>query len=501
MGQSTWGDRSSLPGGKHLLRPVSCSMMDLSKCSIKLDHSLGTPEPCLNWRAVPGFPVFGTGQPTEAGFVQIVEKLSKDKIIWFNLRQEPVAYIGGLPVAPRLAEEPHVNIEVPGSSAEVDAMEVKFVKEIASREKEGNVEVHKDAGFAENPMDREDVAQSLKADGVKGLNEILKTCGETSMPGLSVVRVPFNEQRAVPVECFDVIIKALSSENAATTQCIFSSQLGSGRSTLGMVIASILKAVQMITKLNKMVEAGMAQKSWADSIIKTKFEDPLPSEDNKDSFMRGEFEVIKELLEKVPETKAGKVLADKMIDICGTPPEGTGMQNLRKSIIQKKYKYDASTEDKQSVWKTMIINYIERYFFLICFATYVKEHEADGFKKTFVAWLDEHSYLRSMIAEGKDKLEWTRKVDQSKVEDLRSKISGPDYKDKLGALVSDLYKLAFQTYHDIPRGPIKDNLMRKLACKTLMEILPSDVSSRIQQELVEKKLSIDFDTVVGLVVG
>merc|ERR1711892_1032803 len=461
------GDRSSLPGGKHLLRPVSCSRMDLSKCSIKLDHSLGTPEPCLNWRAVPGFPVFGTGQPTEAGFVQIVEKLSKDKIIWFNLRQEPVAYIGGLPVAPRLTEEPHVNVEVPGSSAEVDAMEVQFVKEIASRVKEGNVEVHKDAGFAENPMDREDVSQSLIADGVKGLNEILKTCGETSMPGLSVVRVPFNEQRAVPVECFDVIIKA----------------------------------VQMITKLNKMVEAGMAQKTWADNIIKTKFEDPLPSEDNKDSFMRGEFEVIKELLEKVPETKAGKVLADKMIDICGTPPEGTGMQNLRKSIIQKKYKYDASTEDKQSVWKTMIINYIERYFFLICFATYVKEHEADGFKKTFVAWLDEHGDLRSMIAEGKDKLEWTRKVDQSKVEELRSKISGPDYQEKLGALVSDLYKLAFQTYHDIPRGPIKDNLMRKLACKTLMEILPSDVTSRIQQELVEKKLSIDFDTVVGLVVG
>ena len=28
-------------------------------------------------------------------------------------------------------------------------------------------------------------------------------------------------------------------------------------------------------------------------------------------------------------------------------------------------------------------------------------------------------------------------------------------KVKLGGLVSQLYKLAFQTYHDIPRGPIK----------------------------------------------
>merc|ERR1711992_435594 len=318
---------------------------------------------------------------------------------------------------------------------------------------------------------------------------------------MSVVRVPFNEQRAVPESNFDVIVKALSSENAATTQAVFSSQLGSGRSTLGMVIASILKAVQMITKLNKMVEAGMAEKSWAANIIKSKFEDPIPSEDLKDHFMRGEWEVIMELVEKHPEFKAGKVLADKMIDICGTPPEGTGMQNLRKIIIQMKYKYDASTEDKQTVWKTMIINYIERYFYIICFATYVKEEVAAGFKKSFVQWLDEHSDLKTMIAEGKDKLEWTRKVDQTRVEELRNKLSGPGFKDKLGLLVSDLYKLAFQTYNDIPRGPIKDNLMRKLACKTLMEILPSDVSNKISQEIAEKKLSIDFDTVVGLVVG
>ena len=77
-------------------------------------------------------------------------------------------------------------------------------------------------------------------------------------------------------------------------------------------------------------------------------QDPLPSADNKDPFLRGEFDVIKQLLEKFPETQAGKTLADKMIDINGPPPEGFGLQNLRKSIIQMKYKYDASTEDKQT---------------------------------------------------------------------------------------------------------------------------------------------------------
>ena len=79
----------------------------------------------------------------------------------------------------------------------------------------------------------------------------------------------------------------------------------------------------------------------------------------------GEFAVILELLEKLPGSKEGKVrpshpipshpipstsipshpipshpkvLADKMIDICGTAPEGTGIQNLRKCIIRTKYK-------------------------------------------------------------------------------------------------------------------------------------------------------------------
>merc|ERR1719435_715093 len=124
---------------------------------------------------------------------------------------------------------------------------------------------------------------------------------------MSIIRVPVLEEKALPEECFDIIVKALAEENPAKTQCIFSSQLGKGRTTFGMVIAATVKA-------------------------------------------------------------------DKMIDICGVPPEGTGIQNLRKCIIQTKYKYDAATEDRQAVWKKMIINFIERYFYLICFATYAKQY-------------------------------------------------------------------------------------------------------------------------------
>ena len=65
-----------------------------------------------------------------------------------------------------------------------------------------------------------------------------------------------------------------------------------------------------------------------------------------------------------------------------------------------------------------------RYFYLICFATYAKEFGPGGFEKSFVTvsclkifflfnvlnfqWMDEHAYLRTMIEEGKDGLEWYR---------------------------------------------------------------------------------------------
>ena len=47
-----------------------------------------------------------------------------------------------------------------------------------------------------------------------------------------------------------------------------------------------------------------------------------------------------------------------------------------------------------------------RYFYLICFATYSLEVGTNGFETSFVDWMNARSYLRTMIEEGKDKLEW-----------------------------------------------------------------------------------------------
>ena len=119
-------------------------------------------------------------------------------------------------------------------------------------DKGGSIEINRDKEDRENFLDREEVMDVVQVEGtIKGFNDILKGLSEEKMEGLQIVRVPFLEEKALPIECFDIIVDALKAENPAKTQCIFSSQLGKSRTTLGMTVASIIKSVQMTTKLDK----------------------------------------------------------------------------------------------------------------------------------------------------------------------------------------------------------------------------------------------------------
>ena len=60
--------------------------------------------------------------------------------------------------------------------------------------------------------------------------------------------------------------------------------------------------------------------------------------------------------------------------------------------------------------------------------------------------MDERPHLRTMIEEGKDKLEWYRQVDPAKLNTLKDLINAPNYKDNLATLIRTIYEFAFLTY-------------------------------------------------------
>ena len=249
-----------------------------------------------------------------------------------------------------------------------------------------------------------------------------------------------------------------------------------------------------------MEELKLIDPSTLKDLLYQKFENILYTEEEEDPLARGEFEVIKELCVAVPEALEAKKKIDIIIDKCGPPPRGVGIQNIRESIIQTKWKYDVALEDKQASYRAMIIHYIERYFNIICFSIYALEFGSTGYQKTFKEWFAEKKDLQTMVEEGKDKLEWSRTVDAAKLEQLKAMMADPNYKENLSNLIKTLYEFAFQTYADLPRGQIKNNSMKKLCASTLMEILPEDITDKINKKLeADPNRSHDFMSIIGMV--
>ena len=61
---------------------------------------------------------------------------------------------------------------------------------------------------------------------------------------VNCIRVPVVEEGAPAESCFDIMLESLKDE-PASTQCVFSCQMGRGRTTLGMVVACLIKEIQV----------------------------------------------------------------------------------------------------------------------------------------------------------------------------------------------------------------------------------------------------------------
>merc|ERR1711983_751091 len=94
---------------------------------------------------------------------------------------------------------------------------------------------------------------------------------------------------------------------------------------------------------------------------------------SKDTLFRGEFEVVRELIEALPEAAAAKRECDKVIDKNGPPPLGTGIKQLRENIAESKLSYEIMDDAAQAFLKTKIMDNIHKYFYLICFTGYLRD--------------------------------------------------------------------------------------------------------------------------------
>merc|ERR1712080_104119 len=189
---------------------------------------------------------------------------------------------------------------------------------------------------------------------------------ESDLVDLPNVRVPLEAELAAPAAALDAIVKALVEEGEKT-QCVFNCK-EEQPATTGMVAACTVKAVQSINNMRSLVEEGIAERDCIEAIVKNTFETSVETKEGETPLHRGEFDVIKALVGKFPEMAVGKILIDKFIDLAGE----TGT-HLRKCVCDVQAKMDAVSGDEALELKKKLLNYLERYFYLVCFGAYCRQ--------------------------------------------------------------------------------------------------------------------------------
>merc|ERR1711950_66209 len=379
-------------------------------------------------------------------------------------------------------------------------MEEEFAEVIKSRG--DDFKFYQDQ-YGEHPDERavKNEEQTEKLAEVKTLTSIYSGLKEKNEK-VNAIRIPLNQETAPAEECFDQIT-ALLKNTSASTPIVFNCQAGISRTTTAMVVASLLKEFQLASELNNM--KGIVPDDILDALKKKKLGLPgidCEAPEKKNAMMAGEFEVILELMEAYKEgnqAKIAKAQVDKLIDLAAPPPKGTGVQNIRECIIESKMTFDVSADEWQAYLKEKIMSNIERYFYLIVFAMYIREVGPAGFPKTFKEWMDEHASLRDMIAEGRGKLEWERKIPDEKLVDLKDMLAAKDFKATLPKVIERIYELAWAQFSDLPRGHHKNNSMHKLASKTMIEILPESLIQYVEEKCGSLASTPDFFDVIGQV--
>ena len=123
-------------------------------------------------------------------------------------------------------------MSIDGSVSEMDKLEESFTEIVQARfmnDPEKKLKINKDSEFTENPMERENIEETLEVDTVKSFAGVIS---DLQNKNLNLMRVPVVEESAPREVCFDILIDSLKQEPAGT-QCVFSCQAGRGRTTLG----------------------------------------------------------------------------------------------------------------------------------------------------------------------------------------------------------------------------------------------------------------------------
>jgi len=207
---------------------------------------------------------------------------------------------------------------------------------------------------------------TVEAKKVITLSKVVENL-KTKYPNLVHIRVPICNSASPLEKDYDTICNALVG-TGVSSPIIVNCQVGLSRSTTGCIAACMFKEFQLGASFEGLVETVPGVNT---GLLKM---DRYKMDMSKDTLFRGEFEVIKELMNVLPEGDAAKRECDKVIDKNGPKKTGgTGIKQIRENIAESKLSYEIMDDAAQAFLKKKIMDNIQKYFYLIVFTAYIRD--------------------------------------------------------------------------------------------------------------------------------
>ncbi|KFM27931.1 Triosephosphate isomerase, chloroplastic [Auxenochlorella protothecoides] len=351
-----------------------------------------------NFRQVPGLPVYGVAIPTVQGLRRVLDLLGAAKgrrrVLWHSMREEPVLYVNGAPFVVREADKPFANLEYTGIDRErVEAMEARLKLDVLQESARYGAQI-----LVAEEDDQFQVVQAWQPVSEADVQTPAEVYRELIEDGYDIdyLRVPVTDEKAPKGRDFDALIKRCWKPPKGAA-LVFNCQMGRGRTTTGMVIGTLLAlraglaaraGEERTSGAGAKVEPGarpsIPRSFWdgpPQQALGAPFPDwfaaapggadedasPAASPDVGEAELQaGNWGAVRSLLRVLEGGAASKAVLDMALDACA------GMQNLRTAILAYRDRMAYERNDaRRGALLTVCLEYLERYYSLIAFASYV----------------------------------------------------------------------------------------------------------------------------------
>ncbi|CAH1794464.1 unnamed protein product [Owenia fusiformis] len=347
-------------------------------------------------KAQGSFPVYGMGQPTKDSLSNMLELLHSgghSEILVLNLREEPVLFLKDgfdmVTYSPRHQDHLHkCEVNQGKTVAEASAFEVAIRKEIMDLaglrdEHDSLFQFYNDiTNLTHDPQ----LYYVAYEDFISISDEVYQRHTFFS-DKVRLQRLCFPTDGAPSEEDFDTLVSFFKAcpalfdgEDVSLPAMLFTSHTGEGRATVGMVIGYLV--------LSHM-------QGFPNDAIKT----PYPINEKSPNYERGEFTAIVELIKYLSNGPKIKQEVDVTIDMCGELNNLIDELHKAKETLEEiETDYIIQGESAMSYFREKCVNYLERYFYLICFNAYLHDQFVKLLSISFSQWMKQHPYIYHLFS-------------------------------------------------------------------------------------------------------